>query len=96
MITPAVAALEFVAASSGGSSTLASLTDVSITSPIQDDMLVYDGITSQFINVPYSLTSIGDFAGNLVNAANDTAAATAGVIIGQVYRNGSVLQIRVT
>lgn len=95
-VNSAGTALEFVAASSGGSSTLASLTDVNITSPIQDDMLIYDGFTSQFINVPYSLVSIGDFAGLLVNAANDTAAATAGVIVGQVYRNGSVLQIRVT
>lgn len=33
---------------------------------------------------------------NLINAANDAAAATAGVAIGQIYRNGSVLQIRVT
>ena len=32
----------------------------------------------------------------LVNAANDAAAAAAGVAIGQVYRNGSVVQIRVT
>lgn len=32
----------------------------------------------------------------LVNAANDGAAAAAGVAIGQVYRNGSVVQIRVT
>jgi hypothetical protein len=34
--------------------------------------------------------------GNLVNAANDAAAAKAGVVIGQLYRNGSVVQIRVT
>lgn len=31
----------------------------------------------------------------LTNAADDSAAATAGVAVGQVYRNGSVLQIRV-
>ena len=31
----------------------------------------------------------------LTNAANDTAAATAGVAVGQLYRNGSVVQIRV-
>ena len=30
-----------------------------------------------------------------INAANDAAAATAGVGVGQVYRNGSVLQVRV-
>lgn len=29
-----------------------------------------------------------------VNAADDTAAAVAGVAIGQLYRNGSVLMIR--
>ena len=32
----------------------------------------------------------------LVNAANDGAAATAGVAVGQLYRNGSVVQIRVS
>jgi hypothetical protein len=32
----------------------------------------------------------------LVNAANDGAAAAAGVAIGGLYRNGSVVQIRVT
>lgn len=31
-----------------------------------------------------------------INAANDAAAATAGVVVGGVYRNGSVLQVRVT
>jgi hypothetical protein len=32
----------------------------------------------------------------LTNAANDAAAQAAGVAIGQLYRNGSVVQIRVT
>ena len=32
----------------------------------------------------------------LINAANDTAAATAGVQIGQLYRNGNAVQIRLT
>lgn len=31
----------------------------------------------------------------LTNAANDAAAAIAGVAVGQVYRNGSVLMVRV-
>jgi len=31
----------------------------------------------------------------VVNAANDAAAAAAGVAIGQFYRNGSVWQVRV-
>jgi hypothetical protein len=30
-----------------------------------------------------------------VNAVDDAAAAAAGVAIGQIYRNGSVLQVRV-
>lgn len=34
--------------------------------------------------------------GTLVNAANDAAAAAAGVAIGGLYRNGSAVQIRVT
>ena len=38
--------------------------------------------------------SIGD--GALGNYASDAAAATGGVAIGQIYRNGSVVQIRVT
>ena len=41
----------------------------------------------------------GNFLGaptQLTNAANDGAAAAAGVAIGQLYRNGSVVQIRVT
>lgn len=33
--------------------------------------------------------------GLLTNAADDTAAATAGVAVGSLYRNGSVLMIRV-
>lgn len=34
--------------------------------------------------------------GTLTNAANDGAAAAAGVPVGALYRNGSVVQIRVT
>jgi hypothetical protein len=37
----------------------------------------------------------GNVSANLVNAANDAAAAAAGVVIGQMYRNGSVLMVRV-
>ena len=32
----------------------------------------------------------------LVNAANDAAAAKAGVKVGQLYRNGSIVMVRVT
>ena len=77
-------------------STLASLSDVTLTSIADGDILIYSSGTSEFVNVPYDLTSIGDYGGFLVNAANDTAAASAGVSIGQLYRNGSVIQIRVT
>lgn len=31
----------------------------------------------------------------LTNAANDGAAAAAGVVVGQLYRNGSVIQVRI-
>jgi hypothetical protein len=31
----------------------------------------------------------------LKNAANDAAAATAGVPVGELYRNGSVLMVRI-
>jgi len=33
---------------------------------------------------------------SLVDAANDSAAATAGVAVNQLYRNGSVVNIRVS
>lgn len=35
-----------------------------------------------------------DYAG-LTNAANDAAAAVAGVGVGELYRNGSVLMVRI-
>lgn len=34
--------------------------------------------------------------GTLINAPNDAAASRAGVAVGQAYRNGSILQVRVT
>lgn len=34
-------------------------------------------------------------AQTLINAANDSAAATAGVLVGHLYRNGSILMVRV-
>jgi hypothetical protein len=37
----------------------------------------------------------GSAPSNLVNAANDAAAAAAGVTIGNFYRNGSVMMVRV-
>jgi hypothetical protein len=35
-------------------------------------------------------------ASDFTNAADDTAAAAAGVVVGQVYRNGSQLMVRVS
>jgi hypothetical protein len=35
-------------------------------------------------------------SGTLPNYANDTAAAAGGIVIGQLYRNGSIVMIRVT
>ena len=35
-------------------------------------------------------------ASDFVDAANDTAAAAAGVVVGQVYRNGSDLKVRIS
>lgn len=40
------------------------------------------------------LLTVADFT-SLTNAANDAAAATAGVSIGELYRNGSVVMVRV-
>ncbi|MDI1265593.1 MAG: hypothetical protein PS018_20290 [bacterium] len=37
----------------------------------------------------------GGVPNNLVNAANDAAAAAGGVAVGNMYRNGSVLMVRV-
>jgi hypothetical protein len=42
--------------------------------------------TSFFVSAPVALQ----------NFANDAAAAAGGIVIGQLYRNGSVVQIRVT
>lgn len=48
------------------------------------------GTVQAFVDAP-ALT-----LANLENAVDDAAAATAGVAVGALYRNGSVLQIRVT
>lgn len=41
------------------------------------------------------VTTLATGTNGLTNAANDAAAATAGVGIGQLYRNGSVIQVRI-
>jgi DNA polymerase III epsilon subunit-like protein len=54
-----------------------------------------DALIRTFFGTPIAgATQLGQVV--LVNAANDAAAAAAGVKIGQMYRNGSVLQVRVT
>lgn len=56
-------------------------------------------ITGNFLNgAGWSVDGAGDMhlnMTNLKNAANDGAAAALGVVVGQVYRNGSVLMVRV-
>lgn len=37
----------------------------------------------------------GNLSANIANAANDAAAAAAGVVVGQEYRNGSQVMVRV-
>lgn len=51
------------------------------------DLILAALLSGNFAN-PLNMTA-------LTNAANDAAAAAAGVGVGQVYRNGSVLQVRV-
>jgi hypothetical protein len=40
--------------------------------------------------------AVSPFIGNLQNAANDSAAAAAGVQLGTLYRNGNVMMVRLT
>lgn len=75
--------------------TLASLSDVNIPFLSGGELLLFDVIAGEWIPLPYALETIVSL-GSLANAVDDTAAAALGVQIGQVYRNGSVLQVRVT
>jgi hypothetical protein len=47
------------------------------------------------LDVLVSSIAAGNHSAGIVNAANDAAAAAAGVAVGQEYRNGSGLQVRV-
>ena len=49
-------------------------------------------VTSTGVEILANLT----LSGGLTDAADDTAAAAAGVAVGQLYRNGSVVMIRVS
>jgi hypothetical protein len=53
----------------------------------RDYLLLLDRIVTQMV--------AGNAPSGLVNAANDAAAAAAGVAVGNLYRNGSVIQVRV-
>jgi hypothetical protein len=61
-----------------------------------------DGTSRAWDGVKWVASSGVSIAGGIVfsvlptNAANDAAAATAGVLVKGVYRTGSALQIRVT
>ena len=48
------------------------------------------------VTVPASTGTIAVLTSSLVNASNDSAAATAGVAVNGLYRNGSILMIRVS
>lgn len=53
----------------------------------RDYMVKLDALVAAF--------AAGNLPANLVNAVNDAAAAAGGVAVGQLYRNGSVLMMRV-
>lgn len=53
-------------------------------------------VDREFSKIETTIASIYIDWASLEDAANDTAAATAGVEIGKPYRNGSVLMVRVT
>ena len=60
----------------GGSSTLAGLTDVSITTPVTGDALIYDG--AEWANTPLSaVATTGDY-GDLLNTPSLATVATSG------------------
>ena len=70
-------------ASSGGSSTLISLTDTNISSPIDGDMLIYDNTASEWRNKPFS----GDIT-------IDKTGVTA--IVGSAVTNGKLASTAIT
>jgi hypothetical protein len=62
------------------------------------NVIAGNGITITKSGATYTFALTNDPLGlaTLINAANDVAAASAGVAIGNPYRNGSVLMVRVT
>ena len=61
-----------------------------------DVTFIADGESQLFVPLVGSLVAFENAGANLANYANDAAAAAGGVIIGQLYRNGSVVMVRVT
>lgn len=57
------------------------------TQLFRDYMVKMDALVAALAN--------GNAPNNLVNAANDAAAKSAGVAQGALYRNGSILMVRV-
>ncbi len=75
---------------------LSALTAVTAVEP-PDKLYIVQGTASRRATVQQLIDLIlnGDI-GTLVDATNDAAAALAGVAVMDVYRNGSVMMIRVT
>ena len=71
---------------------MANLSPPPITgNPVLDRWL---SILQQQVNAPVDASNIA--LGNLGNYASDVAAAAGGVVVGGMYRNGSVLMVRVS
>lgn len=87
-----------------GVATATTVNKVTITPPATSAVLtIAEGATlSAPASATISGTNTGDninlatFSGTLANHLNDTAAAIGGIAVGSLYRNGSVVQIRVS
>jgi len=63
----------------------------------RNSILIYEvGGTNKIFNITNDYRIISDTLKNSTTYADDTAAAAGGVEIGQLYRNGSVVQIRIS
>jgi hypothetical protein len=70
-----------------------------ITSPDKTNVLLIepsDGASTHKISVEDLLELLPTITLSLINAADDSAADSAGVEIGGLYRNGSIVMIRVS
>jgi len=64
--------------------------------PTNPSFLFYTGSTTQWVNGSAQNPVVLPSLAATTSYANDSAAASGGVKVGQIYRNGSVLQIRVS